>query len=91
MQWDMLIGDTPVGRLSEEDSEDGVTICRFEPYDAFPEYAEAFRSGDISERNDDALDAVIDHIAVDGVFLVADDGTGIVDPDLRIDGTVARF
>lgn len=89
--WDMLIGDVTVGRLVEERIEDGRRVCRFEPLDAFDRFAPAFVSGDIATGDDDSLDAVIDEIAVDGVFLVSADGTEIVDPCLRIDGDVARF
>lgn len=91
MPWEMLIGDVVVGRLLDERTEDGRTVCRFEPLDDFARFAAAFESGDISGSDDDSLDAVIDEIAVDGVFLVAADGSTLVDPDLRIDGTVARF
>lgn len=89
--WDVLIGDVKIGWLTDPRTDAGSTHCRFEPAEAFDRYAPAFATGDISEEDDDALDAVIDEIAVDGVFLVADDGAEIVDPDLRIDGMEARF
>lgn len=91
MPWDMLIGDITVGRLTDERSEGGHIVCHFEPSDGFVRYAPAFASGDLSEADDEALDAVIDEIAVDGVFLVSADGSEIIDPDLRIDGTDAWF
>ena len=91
MPWNMRVGEVMVGRLVDERAEDGRTVCRFEPLEAFAPYARAFESGDISESEDDALDAVIDEIAVEGVFLVGADGSEIVDPALRIDGEVARF
>ena len=91
MAWDMLIGDITVGRLIAPRSEAGRTVCRFEPTGHFARYAPAFTSGDISEVDDEALDAVIDEIAVDGVFLVGADGSEIVDPELRIDGADAWF
>jgi hypothetical protein len=87
----MLIGDLEVGRLTETHTIEGVTHCSFEPLPAFARYARAFSSGDIWESEDDTLDAVIDEIAVDGVFLVGDDGSETIDPDLRIDGKDAWF
>jgi hypothetical protein len=87
----MLIGEMKVGRVTEERTSDGVTHCSFEPLPTFGRYARAFSCGDIWEFEDDALDAVIDEIAVDGVFLVGDDGSQIIDPDLRIDGQDAWF
>ncbi len=91
MAWDMLIGDVTVGRLVDARAESGRTVCRFEPTDAFTPYAPAFTSGDISVVDDETLDAVIDEIAVDGVFLIGADGSEIVDPHLRIDGADAWF
>lgn len=87
----MLIGDVAVGRLTEDRTIDGVTHCSFEPFSAFGRYAEAFSGGEIWESEDDVLDAVIDEISVEGVFLVSDDGVELVDPDLRIEGDSARF
>lgn len=89
--WDVLVGEVKIGRLTDPDATDGTISCRFEPTAAFDRYAAALAAGDIWEVGDDELDAVIDEIAVEGVFLVADDGSEIVDPDLRIDGTAARF
>ncbi len=89
--WDVLIGEVKIGRLTDPQTGDGTTRCRFEPTAAFERYADAFAVGDIWEADNDELDAVIDEIAVDGVFLIADDGTQIIDPDLRIAATDARF
>lgn len=89
--WDVLVGEVAIGRLTDARTEHGRTRCTFEPTSAFGRYAEAFSVGDIWEMDDDALDAVIDEIAVEGVFLVAVDGAEIVDPDLRIDGDSAWF
>ena len=89
--WDVLIGDVKIGRLIDPRLQTGTTHATFTPADAFDRYERAFADGDIWEHDDDALDGVIDEIAVEGVFLVADDGTQIVDPDLRIDGTDAWF
>ena len=89
--WNVRIGEVEIGRLTHARTEAGVTHCSFEPGEAFGRYAEAFAAGEIWEVDDDELDAVIDEIAVEGVFLVAEDGSEIVDPDLRIDGTTARF
>lgn len=89
--WDVLVGEVKIGRLIDPRAEQGTTHCTFAPTPAFRGYAAAFARGDISQTDDEALDAVIDEIAVEGVFLVADDGTQIVDPDLRIDGDVAWF
>ena len=88
--WDVLIGEVKVGRLTDPRTEDGWIRCRFEPTPAFDRYVDAFAVGDIWESESDTLDAVIDEIAVEGVFLVADDAE-IVDPDLRIDGNDGRF
>jgi hypothetical protein len=89
--WDVLVGEVKIGRLTDPETTDGIIRCGFEPTAAFDRYAAALAGGDIWEVDDDALDAVIDEIAVEGVFLVAGDGSEIVDPDLRIDGTAARF
>lgn len=89
--WDVLVGEVKVGRLTDPETEDGAIRCGFEPTAAFDRYAAALAEGEIWDVEDDALDDVIDEIAVEGVFLVADDGTEIVDPELRIDGTAARF
>ena len=89
--WDVLIGEVKIGRLVELRVEGGTTHCTFEPAAPFGGYAAAFVPGDISEADDEALDAVIDEIAVEGVFLLAEDGTQLVDPDLRIDGGDAWF
>lgn len=87
----MRIGDVEVGRLIEERRSDGLIHCRFEALPAFARYARAFSSDDIWEADDDDLDAVVDEISVDGVFLVSGDQVEYVDPDLRIDGGSARF
>lgn len=89
--WDVKVGEVEIGRLTEPRVDGTATRCTFEPASAFARYAPAFVEGDISESDDDTLDALIDEIAVEGVFLVAGDGTEIVDPDLRIDGTDAWF
>ncbi len=89
--WDVRVGSLKIGRLTHPRVENGETRCMFEPTEAFTRYAGAFTVGDISEADDDTLDAVIDEIAVDGLFLVADDGTEIIDPELRIDGASASF
>lgn len=89
--WNVRVGEVEIGRLTGARTEEGVTHCSFEPCEAFGRYAEAFAAGDIWETDDEALDAVIDEIAVEGVFLSGDDGSEIVDPDLRIDGTDAWF
>jgi len=89
--WDVLVGETMIGRLTDPRVDSGTVCCVFEPTTAIGRYAAAFAVGDIWATDDDALDAVIDEIAVEGVFLVADDGAEIIDPDLRIDGLVARF
>lgn len=89
--WDVLVGEVKIGRLTGPRLEQGTTHCAFTPDEAFDRYATAFATGDIWETDDEALDAVIDEIAVEGVFLVADDGARIIDPDLRIDGADAWF
>lgn len=89
--WDVLIGAVKIGRLSDPRIENGQTLCTFEPTEAFGRFADALTVGDISGVDDEMLDAVIDEIAVDGLFLVTDDGTEIVDPDLRIEGASASF
>ena len=89
--WDVLVGEVKIGRLTDPRIEQGTTHCTFDPTGAFGGYAAAFAPGDISETDDEALDAIIDEMAVEGVFLVADDDTRIVDPDLRIDGDEAWF
>ena len=89
--WDVLVGEVRIGRLTDPHVEAGTTRCTFTPAAAFDRYAGAFAVGDIWQADDDALDAVIDELAVEGVFLVEDDGTQIIDPDLRIDGTEAWF
>ena len=89
--WDVLVGDVKIGRLITPRADERTTHCAFAPTQAFGRYATAFAPGDISETDDETLDAVIDEIAVEGVFLLADDGTQIVDPNLRIDGDVAWF
>jgi hypothetical protein len=87
--WDVLVGDTKIGRLTERGSDPGVERYHFVPAESFDRYAAAFAGNEIWEVDDHALDAVIDEIAVDGLFLVGDDGSEIVDPDLRIDGSEA--
>lgn len=89
MPWDVLVGDTKIGRLTERESDRGEERYLFVPAESFDRYAAAFAGSEIWEVDDDALDAVIDEIAVDGLFLVADDGSEIVDPDLRISGSDA--
>ena len=89
--WDVLVGEVKIGRLTDPRVEPGTTRCTFEPTTAFGRYADAFAVGDIWDVDDEVLDAVIDELAVDGVFLIADDGVEIVDPDLRIDGRDAWF
>lgn len=89
--WNVLVGEVMIGRLTNPRTADGVTKTTFEPTEAFGRYAAAFAVGGIWEAVDERLDAVIDEIAVEGVFLVTDDATEIVDPDLRIDGDEARF
>lgn len=89
--WDVLVGEVKIGRLSDPREDSGITHCAFTPAPPFHRYATAFAPGDIWDANDDTLDAVIDEIAVEGVFLVGDDGGEIIDPDLRIDGTSAWF
>lgn len=89
--WDVLVGVIRIGRLTERRTDGGETLCGFIPTESFSRYAGAFVSGEIWEADDDALDAVIDEIAVDGLFLVADDGSQIIDPVLRIDGAEAWF
>jgi hypothetical protein len=89
--WDVLVGEVKIGRLTEPRTDDGIVRCAFEPTTAFDRYADAFAVGDIWEADDDTLDAVIDELAVEGVFLLGDDGAQIVDPDLRIDGEAAWF
>lgn len=89
--WDVLVGEVKIGRLTDARSREGTTHCNFEPTAAFDRYSGAFSSGDISTSEDTSLDSVIDEIAVEGVFLVADDGAEIVDPHLRIDGREAWF
>lgn len=89
--WDVLVGEVKIGRLVGPRTEGGTTRGTFEPTAAFERYADAFAVGDIWETDDDTLDAVIDELAVEGVFLLADDGAQIVDPDLRIDGAAAWF
>lgn len=89
--WDVLVGEVKVGRLTDPQEERGTTRCTFTPAAAFERYAGAFAAGNIWEADDDALDAVVDEIAVDGVFLVGDDSSQIVDPDLRIEGDDAWF
>ena len=88
MPWDVLIGATTIGRLTEREN-DGEQRYHFSPSESFDRYSAAFAGSDIWGVDDDALDAVIDEIAVDGLFLVADDGSEIVDPDLRINGSDA--
>jgi hypothetical protein len=89
--WDVWVGEVKIGRLSDPRDDSGITHCTFAPAPAFDRYAGAFAPGDIWEANDDTLDAVIDEIAVEGVFLVGDDEREIIDPDLRIDGSNAWF
>ncbi len=89
--WDVLIGEVKIGRLTDPRTDGGTTHCGFEPTAVFERYADAFAVNDIWEAEDDALDALIDEIAVEGVFLIAGDGTQIIDPDLRIDGADAWF
>ena len=89
--WDVLIGEVKIGRLVELRVEGGTTHCAFEPAASFGGYAAAFVPGDISRPDDEELDAIVDEIAVEGVFLVGEDGTRIIDPDLRIDGGDAWF
>jgi hypothetical protein len=89
--WDVLVGEVKIGRLSDPRAEADTIHCTFEPVEAYERFAPAFATGDIWEEDDDEFDAVIDEIAVEGVFLVADDGDEIIDPDLRIDGNEARF
>lgn len=89
--WDVLVGEVKIGRLVGPRTEGGTTRGAFEPTAEFERYAPAFATGDISETDDETLDALIDEIAVEGVFLVADDGAQIVDPELRVDGTDAWF
>jgi hypothetical protein len=89
--WDVLVGEVEIGRLTGPRTDGGMVRCTFEPTAAFDRYAGAFADTDIWASDDDTLDAVIDEISVEGVFLVAADGTEIVDPELRIDGHDARF
>lgn len=89
--WDLLVGEAKIGRLTEPRTEQEAIHCTFAPTSAFEGYAQAFAPGDIAESDDETLDAVIDELTVEGVFLVADDGAMIVDPDLRIDGDAAWF
>ena len=89
--WDLMVGEVKLGRLTEPHSDGETTHCSFEPSSAFTRYARAFAVGDISGEDDDALDAAVDEIAVEGVFLIADDGSEIVDPELRIAGVDAWF
>lgn len=88
MPWDVLVGATKIGRLTERRS-DGEERYHFSPAESFDRYASAFAGSEIWEVDDEGLDAVIDEIAVEGLFLVADDGSEIVDPDLRINGSDA--
>ena len=89
--WDVFVGEVKIGRLTEPRTDGGIVRCAFEPTTAFDPYADAFAPGEIWESQNDALDAVIDEIAVEGVFLVGDDGSEIADPDLRVDGNAAWF
>jgi hypothetical protein len=89
--WDVLVGECKIGRLTGPRTEDGMVSCTFEPTAAFDRYAGAFADAEIWESDDDSLDAAIDEISVEGVFLVAADGTEIVDPALRIVGDAAHF
>ena len=89
MPWDVFVGATKIGRLTERGGDQGEERYHFRPAESFDRYAAAFAGIEIWEVDDDDLDAVIDEIAVDGLFLVADDGSEIVDPDLRINGSDA--
>ena len=89
--WDMLVGEVKIGRLTDPHVDADAIHCTFSPTADFDRFAGAFAAGDIWQADDDALDALIDELSVEGVFLVGDDGTEIVDPDLRIDGTDAWF
>lgn len=81
----LLVGDTTIGELTEIGRDPEWLRCTFVPTDAYPRYAAWFTETDLSEVEDDALDDVVDEIAVLGVFVEHPEWT-LVDPTIIISG-----
>lgn len=84
----LLIGETTLGELTEVGRDGDRLQCTFVPTDAYARYAAWFTDADLSAVDDDALDDVVDEIAVHGVFVVHPEWT-LVDPKIVIYGDQA--
>lgn len=90
-RWTLTVGDVALGSLTNP-TEDGMwTVCDFTATSAFDRYARAFSTEELWVDDDHSLDAIIDEIAVEGIWLTNPDGFQLIDPDIHITDATAHF